>query len=60
MENAQTLINRLAAQVANQRRARERGDAKVIASYVEPINETLTALEVLGYDREECLAACGE
>lgn len=55
----QILIDRLNAQLNNDRRARERGDAKVIASYKPAIAETLKALEALGYSADECFTACG-
>jgi hypothetical protein len=58
MTDAQTLINTLAAQIANQKRARELGRANVVAEYKVAIQDTLGKLEALGYDRLECLEAC--
>lgn len=54
----QSLIDQLNNQVINQRRARERGDAKSVLQYRSMIEETLYHLETLGYDRLECLEAC--
>lgn len=60
MANAQELMDRLDGYIQNQKRARERGDARVIASYKPLISETLNALEALGYDPLECLKICDE
>lgn len=58
--NAQDLINKLNAQCSNCRAARNRGDAKTIYQYKVMIEETLNALEALGYDKIDCLTWVGE
>lgn len=52
---AQEQIDLLAGYIRNQDRARERGDARSIASYKQPIEDALKALEAFGYDRVEIL-----
>lgn len=58
--NPQQLIDRLNALCYNCRVARRRGDAKSIAQYKKMINDVLSQLEGLGYDKIDCLTWVGE
>ena len=54
----QDLINSLYAALKNEKRARERGDARSIKEYKTLIDGILSALENRGYCRLQCLKDC--